>query len=76
MVIAFNAFECYKKDVLGGVVKGGGYATTVRRVAVDFAAKVLRSGRKVIMKVTESTMKRLDLKVLWELSEKVSRLVT
>lgn len=66
MVIAYNLMECYKHDVLQGIVGSGSYATTVRRVAIDFAAKFVRTGRKLIMKVTKATMDRLNLERLWQ----------
>lgn len=66
MVIAFNLMEWYKRDILPGLVGRGSYATTVRRVAIDFAAKFVRTGRKIILKVTQSTMDRLNLVDLWQ----------
>ncbi len=67
MVISFNLLEWYKRDVLVhfNLVGKGSYATTIRRVAIDFAAKIIRTGGKVIMKVTEGTMARLHLRDLW-----------
>ena len=66
IVIAYNLMECYKQEILPGLVGSGSYATTVRRVAIDFAVKFVRTGRKLIMKVTKSTMDRLNLESLWQ----------
>ena len=65
MVIGFNVMEFFKRDVLGDQVTKLSYPTTVRRRFLDFAAKIVRSGRKAVMKVTASTMERLDLRKLW-----------
>lgn len=68
MVIAFNVMNWYKEDVLVemDLVGKGSYATTVRRVAIDFAAKIVRSGRRVVLKVTSATMSRVRLDELWQ----------
>jgi hypothetical protein len=69
MVIGFFLFETYKEDVLGPVLgealPASSYATTVRRKAVDFAAKVVRTGGRLILKVTRAVMERLDLTSVW-----------
>jgi hypothetical protein len=66
MLISYNLLEFFKRDVLGDQLKCGAYATTVRRQFIDFAAKFVRTGRRLIMKVTQTTMERLDLQKLWE----------
>ncbi len=66
MVIAFFLFETFKEDVLEEVLPVGSYATTVRRNVLDVAAKIIHTGREVILKVTQSVMDRLRFKMLWE----------
>jgi hypothetical protein len=66
MLIGYNLLEFFKRDVLGDQVKCGAYATTIRRHFIDFAAKFVRTGRRLIMKVTQATMDRLDLQELWK----------
>jgi len=66
MVIAFFLFETYKEDVLGEVIPVYSYATTVRRKAVDFAAKIISTGGQVILKVTQAIMDALQFDRLWE----------
>jgi hypothetical protein len=68
MVIGFNLMESYKSEILCecNIVGKRSYATTVRRTVIDFAAKIVRSGRKTVMKVTAATMERVKLKELWE----------
>ncbi len=46
----------------------GNYATTVRRKALDFAAKIVNTGREIILKVTQTIMDTLRFKELWERS--------
>ena len=66
MLIAFFLFETYKEDVLPDVVPLISYATTVRRLVVDFAAKIVVTSRQVFFKVHEAIMKRLKIDILWE----------
>jgi len=69
MVIGFFLFETFKEDVLSPVLgerlPASSYAATVRRKAVDFAAKLVRTGGRVLMKVTRATMDYLRLDTLW-----------
>jgi len=44
----------------------GSYATTVRRKALDFAAKIIRRGGQIILKVTQAVMDTLQFDKLWE----------
>ena len=65
MVIAFFLFECFKEDHLVGLVEIGAYPKTVRRMVIDIAAKIVRTGGYVYMKVTRSVMDRLNFDLLW-----------
>ena len=69
MLISFFLFETYKEDVLKEVMPIGSYATTVRRKALDFAAKIIGTGRQLILKVTQAVMDNLQFAVLWQRSE-------
>ncbi len=66
MLIAFFLFETYKEDVLGEVLPISSYPTTVRRKAVDIAAKITRTGGQIILKVTTAVMEALQFDKLWE----------
>jgi len=66
MVITFLLFECFKEDVLKEVIPVTSYATTVRRLAVDFAAKIVKTGGEIILKVTKAIMESLCFDKLWE----------
>jgi hypothetical protein len=69
MLISFFLFETYKEDVLQEVMPIGSYATTVRRKALDFAAKVIKTKRETILKVTKVVMGNLRFRDLWQRSQ-------
>ena len=69
MLISFFLFETYKEDVLKEVMPIGSYATTVRRKVLDFAAKVIKTKREIILKVTRVVMENLQFEVLWQRSQ-------
>jgi len=66
MLIAFFVFETYKEDVLSEVVPVTSYATTVRRKALDFAAKVVKKSRYIVLRVSAAVREMLKLDLLWE----------
>jgi len=68
MAVAFFLFESFKEDVCADVVPVAAYATTIRRTVIDFAAKLVHTGGKIIFKVTEATWKALQFEVLWRRS--------
>jgi Transposase DDE domain group 1 len=65
MLVSFFLFETFKEDNLQDILPLPSYATTVRRKLVDLAAKVVRTGHEVILKVTQAAMDRLQLQLLW-----------
>jgi len=66
MLISFFLFETFKEDVLEEVIPVTSYATTVRRKAVDLAAKIVKTGGEIILKVTQAVMENLRFDKLWE----------
>jgi hypothetical protein len=66
MLISFFLFETFKEDVLEEVLPVASYATTVRRKVVDFAAKIIKTSRGIILKVTQAVMDNLRFDTLWE----------
>ena len=66
MLIAFFLFEAYKKDVLSEVLPITSYATTVRRVALDFAGKIVRGSRGIALKIPRAIMEALKFERLWQ----------
>jgi len=65
MVVSFFLFETFKEDNLKGILPITSYATTIRRKLVDFAAKVVRTGGELILKVPAVIMERLQFATLW-----------
>lgn len=65
MLIAFFLSETFKEDVLVEVLPITSYATTVRRMVIDIAAKVIWTGGQIILKVTQSVMTTLRFAQLW-----------
>ena len=68
MAVAFFLYECFKQDVTESVVPLTAYPTKLRRTVIDFAAKIVRSGGRRILKVTRATWNELQIPKLWELS--------
>ena len=76
MLISFFLFETFKEDVLGEVLAVESYASTVRRKALDFAAKIVKTGGEIILsdrvgsasggKVTQAVWEHLRFGKLWE----------
>ena len=65
MLVSFFLFETFKEDNLKDILPITSYATTIRRTLIDFAAKVVRKGRTLILKVPEAIMNELKLQTLW-----------
>lgn len=67
--IAHFLLECFRRDVAGDIIPLMSYPNTIRRKIIDFAAKVVRTGGRVILKVTRSIWEALDVEKLWERCE-------
>ncbi|NQT87285.1 hypothetical protein HQ560_11005, partial [bacterium] len=65
MVVAFAAFVAFKEDVTALVVPSVSYPTTVRRRVFDVAGKIVRTGRRVLLKVARVVWHRLAFADLW-----------
>jgi hypothetical protein len=67
MVIAFFLFECFKRDVVAETLPelATSYASTLRRTVIDFAAKIIRRGRQLVLKIARATMETLRFDALW-----------
>jgi len=73
MAVAFSLYECFKKDVTEPVLPVPSYPTRLRRTVIDFAAKVVRTGERTILKVTRATWDQLQILTLWALSRSPPR---
>jgi hypothetical protein len=69
MVLSFNLYESYKWDVCKetGIVPLSCQPNTFRRRLIDFAGKIVRHGRRTILKVTWQVRERLQLDRIWVL---------
>jgi hypothetical protein len=65
MLVAFFIYEAFKEDVCREIVPVEAYPTTLRRMVIDVAAKIVRTGGKIILKVTKSTWEYLQWDKLW-----------
>jgi hypothetical protein len=54
LVIAHFFHECYKKDVAYDVVPAGCYATVFRRKLIDFAARIVKKGNRIMLQVSQA----------------------
>ena len=68
MLVAMSLFESFKEDVCAEIVPPVAYPTTVRRTVIDFAAKIVRTGGKTILKVTQAVWDELKIERMWQRS--------
>ena len=74
MLLGFFLFECFKRDVGDPVIPVSATPTTLRRKLLDIAGKIVKSGRKIKLKIPAAVMEALNFKELWERSGKGPRL--
>lgn len=67
-VLALGYFltRSYQYDVTNEVVPASCYPNTLRRRLIDFAAKIVRKGGQVILKVSRNLMEAIKLSRIWE----------
>lgn len=66
MLISFFLFETFKEDALAEVIPVTGYATTIRRKIIDIAAKIVRTGHQIILKVSKGIMETFRIDLIWQ----------
>jgi hypothetical protein len=71
-VIAYNLLRAFHTDILVSVMPVESYPDTVRRLFIDIAGKIVKTGREIILKFMEEFIDRLNLFVLWEKCETVA----
>ncbi|MFQ5561524.1 MAG: hypothetical protein ACE5FU_13205, partial [Nitrospinota bacterium] len=64
-LITHFLFECYKEDVAVEAIPVRSYPDTFRRKLIDFAAKVVVTGNRVILQTSKSFWKESKLEDLW-----------
>ena len=65
MLISFFLFETFKEDVTGNVIPVTSYATSVRRKIVEIAAKIVKKGHTITLKLSQSVMQSIKFELLW-----------
>jgi hypothetical protein len=65
MAIAFFLFESFKEDMNNDAIPTTWYPETFRRRFMDVAGKIVYSGRKVTLKMTELFFNLFNLSELW-----------
>lgn len=66
IVLSFFLYESFKRDVAKGIIDVKSYPTTFRRMLIDFAGKLIHTGRRIILKVSQYIYERLNIPLLWE----------
>ncbi|MGC8691370.1 MAG: hypothetical protein ACP5SP_08065, partial [Caldisericum sp.] len=66
IVLSFFLYESFKRDVAKGIIDVKSYPTTVRRMLIDLAGKIIHTGRRIILKVSQYIYERLNISLLWE----------
>lgn len=65
LVITHFIFEAYKQDVTPDIIPIATYPNTFRRKLIDFAVKITTRARRVILNVTRSVYKTINIVELW-----------
>jgi len=65
-LITHFLYESYKEDVTFDVVPLSSYPSTFRRKCIDFAAKVVGTGKRIILKVSRALWNGINISKLWE----------
>ncbi len=66
MVISHFLMESFRSDVASKIIPVRCYATRLRREIIDIAVKIVRTGHRIILKVTRALWEALDVKTIWE----------
>jgi len=67
LVIAHFLYESYKEDVSRDVVPVNSYATTFRRTLLDFAARIVKKGNRIMLQVSLAIRDRCKVEQIWNL---------
>ncbi len=62
MLLGFFLWECFRRDVIGAKR----YPSVLRRLFIDIPVRIVRKGRRIILKVPFWVYKRLNLEALWK----------
>ncbi|ORC27002.1 hypothetical protein B4O97_19065 [Marispirochaeta aestuarii] len=74
MCISFFLFESFKYDMDSPAIKITWYAVSFRRKVLDIAGQIIRSGRRICLKLPEVIAVALSFGELWDKSGSIPRL--
>lgn len=66
LVISHFIFESYKQDIAFDVIPVTVYPNTFRRQLIDFAAKITTRSRNIVLNVTKTVYKTINIEELWK----------
>lgn len=66
MVISHFFMESFRKDIVDDIIPHRCYATRIRREIIDIAVKVVRTGHRIILKVSHVAWNILDIGSIWD----------
>lgn len=66
LLVSHFLYETYKRDIGSDIVPMACYPDTFRRRLIDFAVKIVATGRKFILKATAGVFEQLRLTTIWE----------
>ena len=66
MLVSYFLTESFKEDVGEDTIPIGYYATTLRRMVIDTAAKIIRTGGELIVKFYRAVYEQLNAEQLWK----------
>ena len=64
-VIAHNLFKAFQEDALSPVLSSDSYPSTVRRIFIDIAGKIVKKSRIIVIKFRLEVINTFDLTALW-----------
>jgi len=74
MCISFFLFEAFKYDIDSPAIKITWYAESFRRKVLDIAGQIIKTGRRIYLKLPEVTSTALCFEQLWNKSGNISRI--
>jgi hypothetical protein len=75
MILSYLIFTAFKEDIGKDQPIIRMYANSFRRRFIDFAAKIVRTGKMIILKVTNAVVKTFDVFLWWERCNTVNNIL-
>lgn len=66
LVISHFMFETYKRDITPHVISVKAYPDTMRRILIDFAAKITTRSRNIILSVCKTVYQTINIEQIWK----------